>query len=110
VNHVVPQVHWPSVKDGVVDMDWAEMQVRTTLDYGHDSWLTTFFTGALNYQVTHHLFPYISQIHYPQIAPIIKEHCKRYNIEYIVLPNFWEAFVSHIKYLAIMGDAAHVHH
>ncbi len=32
-------------------MDWAEMQLRTTLDYGHGSWWTTFLSGALNYQV-----------------------------------------------------------
>jgi hypothetical protein len=53
VNHVVPQVKWPEVdkKTGLVNMDWAEMQVATTLDYAHGSWLTTFFTGALNHQV-----------------------------------------------------------
>jgi len=84
-------------------MDWAEMQICTTLDYAHDSWLTTFFTGALNYQVTHHLFPYISQIHYPEIAPIIREHCKDHNIKYHHLPTFWDAFKAHIEYLSIMG-------
>jgi fatty acid desaturase len=105
VNHIVPQAVWPEVdeKTNTVNMDWAEMQVRTTMDYAHGSWTTTFLTGALNYQVTHHLFPYISQIHYPAIAPIIRQHCKKYNIDYIVLPNFWEALKAHIQYLAIMG-------
>jgi hypothetical protein len=53
VNHVVPQAKWPEVdkKTGLVNMDWAEMQVATTLDYAHGSWLTTFLTGALNHQV-----------------------------------------------------------
>jgi len=109
VNHVVPQAKWPTVdkETGKVNMDWAEMQLRTTLDYGHGSWWTTFFTGALNYQVTHHLFPYISQLHYPAIAPIIQQHCKKYNLPYHVLPNFWQALKAHFQYLAIMG---HEHH
>ena len=56
VNHVVPQAQWPSVdKNGKVNMDWAEMQVVTTMDYAHDSPLTTFLTGALNYQVSIYL-------------------------------------------------------
>jgi len=107
VNHVVTQAVWPKVdkKTGVVNMDWAQMQLATTLDYGHGSYWTTFFTGALNYQVTHHLFPYISQIHYPDIAPIIKDHCKQHGITYNELPNFWEALKAHLKYLSVMGHA-----
>lgn len=53
VNHVIPQAKWPTIdkERGIVSMDWAEMQLATTLDYAHGSWWTTFFTGALNYQV-----------------------------------------------------------
>lgn len=114
------QAVWPKVdkKTGVVNMDWAQMQLATTLDYGHGSYWTTFFTGALNYQVTlslcnsltftqvtHHLFPYISQIHYPDIAPIIKDHCKQHGITYNELPTFWAALKAHLKYLSVMGHA-----
>eukprot|EP01119_Soliformovum_irregulare_P001521 TRINITY_DN11221_c0_g1_i1.p1 TRINITY_DN11221_c0_g1~~TRINITY_DN11221_c0_g1_i1.p1 ORF type:complete len:458 (+),score=100.47 TRINITY_DN11221_c0_g1_i1:78-1451(+) len=112
VNHVIPQAKWPTVdpKTGFVDWDWAKMQIGTTLDYAHGDWMTTFLTGALNYQVTHHLFPYISQVHYPEIAPIIREHCKKYGVEYHVLPTFTDAFKAHIQYLAIMGhDHADFH-
>jgi len=106
VNHVIPAAKWPKVEKntGKVDMDWAEVQLSTTTDYGHGSWLTTFMTGALNYQVTHHLFPYVSQVHYMEIAPIIMKHCKEAGITYNHLPNFTEAIKAHIKYLAIMGD------
>jgi len=107
VNHVIPQAKWPVVnkETGLVNMDWAEMQIATTLDYAHGDWITTFFTGALNYQVTHHLFPYISQIHYMDIAPIIVNHCKEHGIKYHTLPSFWEALKAHITYLAVMGHA-----
>eukprot|EP01118_Nematostelium_gracile_P009367 TRINITY_DN3148_c0_g1_i1.p1 TRINITY_DN3148_c0_g1~~TRINITY_DN3148_c0_g1_i1.p1 ORF type:complete len:448 (+),score=87.19 TRINITY_DN3148_c0_g1_i1:72-1415(+) len=107
VNHVVQQAVWPVVdkKTGLVNMDWAEMQLRTSLDYGHDSYWTFVLTGALNYQVTHHLVPWISQVHYREIAPIIKDHCKQYNLPYHTLPTFWDALKEHCHYLAVMGHA-----
>lgn len=42
--------------------EWAVSQIKSSVDYAHGSWLTTFMSGALNYQVTHHLFPSISQV------------------------------------------------
>jgi linoleoyl-CoA desaturase len=56
-------------------------------------------------KVVHHLFPYISQIHYPEIAPIVRAHCKEHGINYIVLPTFYDALKAHIDYLAKMGHA-----
>jgi len=111
VNHVIGVAKWPTVdtKTGLVDMDWAKMQVETTIDYAHDSWLTTFATGALNYQVTHHLFPQISQIHYPALGPIIRDHCAKHGVKYTVLPSFWAALKAHIGYLAQMGAEVHEH-
>ena len=52
----------------MIDMDWAKLQVMTTIDYAHGSWLTTFLSGALNHQVVHHLFPNISQVQSPLLS------------------------------------------
>jgi len=107
VNHIIPQTKFPKVdpEKKMVNMDWAEMQISTTLDYGHDSWWTTFMVGGLNYQVVHHLFPWVSQLYYPEIAPIVKAHCKQYNIQYNYLPTFLDAFKAHLSYLEKMGHA-----
>jgi len=53
VNHVVPQVAWPTVntEKNEVNMDWARSQVETTIEYGHGCPITLFLTGGLNYQV-----------------------------------------------------------
>lgn len=51
----------------------------------------------------HHLFPYICQAHYKDIAPIVMDHCKQYGVKYHVLPNFTEAFKNHVRYLSVMG-------
>ncbi len=91
-------------------MDWAKLQVMTAIDYAHGSWLTTFLSGALNHQVVHHLFPHISQAHYPQIAPIVRKTCEEYEVPYVVLPSFWEALKAHLYYLLVMGASAHGEH
>lgn len=86
-----------------IDDDWAMVQVRTTQDYAHGSKVTTFLTGSLNYQVVHHLFPSLSQDNYPQIVPIVKQTCDDFGVRYQILPTFWEAFMSHLHYLKMMG-------
>ncbi|KAN0048042.1 hypothetical protein ACTA71_002433 [Dictyostelium dimigraforme] len=87
-----------------INEDWAILQLKTTQDYGHGSLLCTWFSGSLNHQVVHHLFPSIAQDFYPQLVPIIKEVCKEHNITYHIKPNFTEAIMSHINYLYKMGN------
>lgn len=93
----------PPAPAAKIDEDWAVSQIRTTQDYAHGAAITTFFTGALNYQVAHHLFPTVSQTYLAEIAPIIVQTCKEFGVEYHVLPGFITAFKSHIDYLYIMG-------
>ena len=60
----------------------AEFQCATTKDFATDSWFWTVFTGVLNHQTVHHLFPGIIQSHYPKIRPIIAETCKEFGVRY----------------------------
>jgi hypothetical protein len=50
--------------------DWAVQQIVTSANWG--STLGCFFTGGLNLQIEHHLFPAISFMHYPAISKIAK--------------------------------------
>lgn len=114
VSHVSTYCDYPlGSKDGkVIDDEWAVSQVKTSVDYAHGDPIMTFLCGALNYQVVHHLFPTVSQYHYPAIAPIVREVCKKHNVPYTVLPTFKEAFLAHIKHLynlGLRGEAAEVH-
>lgn len=82
-NHVVDTVDWPLPdKNGQINQDWAEMQVSTTQDYAHHSWFWNVFSGGLNHQTTHHLFPGVSQFYYPQISPIVAQTAKEFGIPY----------------------------
>ncbi|KAF0718548.1 hypothetical protein AaE_010627 [Aphanomyces astaci] len=105
VSHVSTECTYPNGSEvkTVLDDEWAVSQVKSSLDYSHGSWLTTFLAGALNYQVVHHLFPSVSQYHYPSIAPIIMQVCKEYNVRYPILPTFTAAFGAHLDHLKEMG-------
>jgi fatty acid desaturase len=74
-------------KETTKNMDWGELQVRSSSDHSTDqnsisNYLTTTFFGGMNYQIEHHLFPCINDIHYPAIAPIVQETCRDFNIPY----------------------------
>jgi fatty acid desaturase len=94
------------VKKTKIDTEWAVVQVKTSVDYGHGNALVTFLTGALNYQIEHHLFPSIAQVHYPAIAPIVMATCKEFDVPYNNLPTFVDAFWCHLKHLYQMGSKA----
>ncbi|XP_044175764.1 acyl-lipid (8-3)-desaturase-like [Acropora millepora] len=104
-SHVVSEVSWPQPgKDGKMNRDWAELQVETAQDFSTDSWFFNVFSGALNHQTAHHLFPGVSQFYYPQITPIVRQACKEFGVRYNYKDTFTEAFNSHIVHLKTLGQ------
>lgn len=89
---------------------WAVTQVKTSLDYAHDSPITTYLSAALNYQIEHHLFPGISQYLYPEIAPIVQEVCRKHGVPYRYEKTFWAAWKQHVQFLWEMGQAGKAVH
>lgn len=55
-------------------------------------------------QIEHHLFPGISQYHYPAIAPIVEQTCKEFGVPYRTERNFWQAWKAHIRLLKDLGE------
>lgn len=88
----------------VFEEEWAKSQLKTTIDYGHGDPVAAYLSGALNYQSIHHLFPTVSQYHYPKVTPIIMEVAKKHGVTYNVLPNFQTAFRKHIGHLRKLGE------
>jgi len=105
-NHVVSELSWPVPNaKSEIEMDWAKLQLATTQDYAHGSWFWTFFTGSLNYQCVHHLFPSVHQCYYPVIAPIILKTAKEFGVPYKVIDTFSEALSTHLNHLKVLGQA-----
>eukprot|EP00736_Rhodelphis_marinus_P013637 Rmarinus@m.27953 len=113
-SHVTREVDWLEIpkeivqKDGtrriIMPVDWAEMQVATTQDYAYDNALTTFLVGALNHQMTHHLFPGICQYHYPEISPIVQKTAQEFGIRTYYKDTFTEALGAHVGHLKDLGE------
>lgn len=108
VSHVADGCHMSTIEDEgeELKMDWAMLQVKTTQDYGEDSFWNFWLSGGLNFQIVHHLLPGISLMHYRDIQPVVKKTCLEYGYPYNHKPNFWEAFKSHYKLLHYLGEPA----
>ena len=53
-----------------------------SVNYNTGSDLIDFSQGFLNYQIEHHLFPNTPQSYQQRMQPLVKEVCRKHNIEY----------------------------
>ena len=100
VAHLTPGMEFDGVRAGD---DWATHQVRTTADFATGSRLATWFTGGLNHQVEHHLFPNVAHTHYPALRPIILATAKRHGLECHDLGGALSALGQHFALLKALG-------
>lgn len=89
--------------EGTIENNWAIHQLNTTVNFSRKSKFLTWYLGGLNFQVEHHLFPNICHIHYPEIAPIVKQTAEEFGIPYLENESFLGAINSHIRMLKTYG-------
>lgn len=104
--HVVegPEVFVPDEADQLPHR-WAALQLRTTADFCEGNPVVSFIVGGLDYQVEHHLFPAICHVHYPRIAPIVRQVAEAHGLPYHRHPTFLGAVASHTRQLRALGRA-----
>ena len=102
--HVVEDVdtHIPE-EDGSMKNTFFIHQLFTTTNFSTKNRIVNWFTGGLNHQVEHHLFPHISHIHYTKIAKIVRETAKEFNLPYYEYKTTRKAIISHFKHLKELG-------
>ncbi len=86
-----------------VDTNNKAHQVQTTANFATDSDFWEWFSGGLNHQIEHHLFPETSHVHYRALSKKVKKLCEEYNLPYNVNPTFFSAVRSHIATLKFFG-------
>lgn len=89
--------------NGNVKENWAIHQLRTTANFSTNHFLTNWFTGGLNHQIEHHLFPHISHVHYKKISNIVRKTAAEFNLPYNEYKTFWQAVVSHVRHLKALS-------
>ena len=102
--HQVDEADFPLPNDkGQIENCWAIHQMNTTVNFAPRNKLISWYVGGLNFQVEHHLFPSISHIHYPKIAPIVRKTAEEFGVPYLVNDTLGEAVRSHIAALKKHG-------
>jgi len=102
--HVIDEADMPLPdQTGTMKNTWAIHQLFTTVNFSTKNKIVNWFTGGLNHQVEHHIFPHISHIHYTKISKIVKETAQEFNLPYNEYKTTRKAVIAHFRYLKEMG-------
>jgi len=102
--HVVDETTNPVPNDeGEIENTWAIHQLYTTANFAPKNAIVNWFTGGLNHQIEHHIFPNISHVHYSKIAEIVKETARECNLPYHEFKTMRGAVIAHFKHLRDLG-------
>lgn len=86
--------HSPAISE-----EWAAHQMRTTVNFANSSPVMNWFSGGLNHQIEHHLFPTVSHTHYAAIRPIVRSTALEFQLPYNHFDTYAKALKSHYRFL-----------
>lgn len=102
--HVIEDVQHPEPNGlGQIENEWTIHQLATTANFCHRSPIVTWYTGGLNYQIEHHLFPNICHVHYPALSEIVKQTAEEHGIFYNRKGTLLQSLASHLRQLRKLG-------
>ena len=104
--HVLEEADFPLPKDNDNRMEeaWAVHQLQTTVNFAMKSRLIGWYTGGLNFQIEHHLFPQVCHLNYPGLSIVVREVCADYGLNYAYHDSLGEAIKSHYQWLKRLGQ------
>ncbi|XP_061165492.1 acyl-CoA 6-desaturase-like isoform X1 [Saccostrea echinata] len=104
--------HIPMDIDEDTAEPWIRLQLKATCDI-EQSFFNDWFTGHLNFQIEHHLFPTMPRHNLYKIQPIVQSLCKKHGIPY-QMKTLSQSFVDIVKSLKHSGElweaTLHAHH
>ncbi len=92
VNHLTIQCAHAS------DSNFLKHQVMTAQNFGCGCVWHFILSGGLNYQIEHHLFPFVNHCHLPMLAPDVKRICQRHGVRYNEVGGYVEALRCHLEH------------
>ncbi|XP_023647990.1 acyl-CoA Delta-6 desaturase-like [Paramormyrops kingsleyae] len=93
--------HIPMNIDHEAHQDWLTMQLSATCNV-EQSPFNDWFSGHLNFQIEHHLFPTMPRHNYQRAAPMVRALCEKHGIPYQV-KSLWCAFADIVGSLRKSG-------
>ncbi|XP_037994614.1 acyl-CoA 6-desaturase [Motacilla alba alba] len=94
--------HIPMEIDSEKHRDWLSSQMAATCNI-EQSFFNDWFTGHLNFQIEHHLFPTMPRHNFWKVKPLVKSLCAKYGVHYEEKP-LGKAFVDIVGSLKKSGD------
>lgn len=102
VSHNVEEAKQDSWTSGdASERDWGRQQLMTSANWGGA--VGNFFTGGLNLQIEHHMFPAICFVHYPAISKIVKAEAEKRGWVYQSYKTLPEILVKFWQYMKETG-------
>ena len=86
-----------------LDSDWAIAQAEHSANY--KGTIATLYTGGLNLQIEHHLFPAMAYRHYTAISKIVEQECKAFKVQYTSFDTLPAIIGSFVSYMKVVGSA-----
>uniref|UniRef100_A0A8C7G362 Cytochrome b5 heme-binding domain-containing protein n=1 Tax=Oncorhynchus kisutch TaxID=8019 RepID=A0A8C7G362_ONCKI len=80
---VTQMSHLPMEMDHERQQDWLTMQLSATCNI-EQSTFNDWFSGHLNFQIEHHLFPTMPRHNYHLVAPLVRALCEKHGVPYQV--------------------------
>ncbi|KAJ6652217.1 hypothetical protein lerEdw1_012983 [Lerista edwardsae] len=94
--------HIPMNIDYDTNLDWVSGQLAATCNV-EQSLFNDWYTGHLNFQIEHHLFPTMPRHNYWKVAPLVKSLCAKHGVEYHCKPLL-TAFADIVRTLKESGQ------
>ena len=98
INHLTENCHNAS------DKNFLKHQVVTAQNFGCNSSFCFLYSGGLNFQIEHHLYPYVNHCHLPSLAPKVKALCKKHDVPYNEAAGYGDALKSHFAHTKKMSQ------
>uniref|UniRef100_A0A8C7QUZ1 Cytochrome b5 heme-binding domain-containing protein n=1 Tax=Oncorhynchus mykiss TaxID=8022 RepID=A0A8C7QUZ1_ONCMY len=94
--------HLPMEIDHERHQDWLTMQLSATCNI-EQSTFNDWFSGHLNFQIEHHLFPTMPRHNYHLVAPLVRALCEKHGLPYQV-KTLQKAIIDVVGSLKKSGD------
>ncbi|KAK2496644.1 hypothetical protein MC885_009751 [Smutsia gigantea] len=85
IAYVTQMSHIPMKMSREENQDWLNTQVLATCNV-EQSFFNDWFTGHLNFQIEHHLFPTMPRHNYHKVAPLVRSLCAKHGLQYVNKP------------------------
>lgn len=103
--HQVEGVDFPSPQGipPTIGEGWGAHQMRTTANFANLNHGWNWFSGGLNHQIEHHLFPSMSHTHYAAIGRVVRGTAREFGLPYNHFETYRAALHSHYRLLRKLG-------